>query len=162
MNARARTVTVGLAMLGAVLLGGCAAQSSSSQPGNPQSSDSQAGTPAPVHSSSAVDRAVVTVDEHANDTTVRVVAGVDVVLTLHSTYWMDFGSSRPAVVREDGQPGVQPSHCIPGGGCGQVRVRFTAVQPGTAVVEASRVSCGEALACGSANGHYRVTIIVTH
>jgi hypothetical protein len=108
------------------------------------------------------DPGVVVLDEHANKTTVRVVVGVDVVLQLHSTYWMNFGSSQPAVVRANGEPSVQPapSQCVPGGGCGLEQATFTAVRAGTAVLSASRTSCGEALACGPAASHYRVTILV--
>ncbi len=95
-------------------------------------------------------------------TTVRVVVGVDVVLQLHSTYWMNIGSSRQAVMREDGTPRIQPepSQCVPGEGCGLEQATFRAVRAGTAVLSASRSTCGEALACGPANGHYRVTILV--
>jgi hypothetical protein len=109
------------------------------------------------------DTAAVLLDEHANNTTVRVVQGVDVVLELHSTYWMSVGSSQPAVLREDGAPRVRPapSQCVPGGGCGQVDATFSALGIGTAVLSASRTTCGEALACGPDDSHYRVTVVVT-
>jgi hypothetical protein len=101
--------------------------------------------------------------EHANASTVRVAVGRQVELLLHSSYWTDFGSSRSAVVRADGPSRVVPTatHCVPGGGCNPVVATFTAVSAGTAVLSASRTSCGEALRCGPDNSHYHVTIIVT-
>ena len=50
---------------------------------------------------------------------------------------------------------------MPGGGCNPVVATFTAMSAGTAVLSASRTSCGEALRCGPDNSHYHVTIIVT-
>ena len=144
-----------VAILGIALMGGCASTAS-----NPGPLD--ATSPGPVQTTAAVDHAAVVLDEHANNTTVRVVVGADVVLQLHSTYWMNIGSSRQAVMRENGTPSVhpQPSGCVPGEGCGLEQATFTAVRAGTAVLSASRTSCGEALACGPANSHYRVTILV--
>jgi hypothetical protein len=105
----------------------------------------------------------VVLDEHANQSTVRVVVGHQVELLLHSSYWTGFGSSRSAVVRADGPARVLPStkKCVPGGGCAPVLATFTAMSTGTAVLSASRTSCGEALRCGPDNSHYQVTIIVT-
>ena len=51
---------------------------------------------------SAKNSPAVVLDEHANQTTVRVTVGRQVELLLHSSYWTDFGSSRSAVVRADG------------------------------------------------------------
>jgi hypothetical protein len=152
---RARTVAACAAIGGIALMGGCASKASGPGP-------IDATSPGPVHATAQVDHAAVVLDEHADNTTVRVVVGADVVLQLHSTYWMNFGSSRQAVVREDGTPRVQPqpSGCVPGEGCGLEQATFTAVRVGTAVLSASRTSCGEALACGHADGHYRVTILV--
>jgi hypothetical protein len=125
------------ALLGLGLLGGCASQASG-------------GASATV------------LDEHANNTTVRVQAGQEVKLLLHSTYWMDLRSSQPTVVRADGAPKVLPAttQCVPGGGCAPVEATFTAASAGTAVLSASRTSCGEALACSPADSRYRVTIVV--
>ena len=144
-----------VAILGIALVGGCASKASG--PGSPHAT-----SPGPVQTTAEVDHAVVVLNEHANNTTVRVVVGADVVLQLHSTYWMNIGSSRQAVLHEDGVPRVQPkpSGCVPGEGCGLEQATFTAVRVGTAVLSASRTSCGEALRCGSAASHYRVTILV--
>ena len=104
----------------------------------------------------------VVLDEHANQSTVRVVVGRNVQVLLHSSYWTDFGSSQPAVVRADGSARMLPTTqtCMPGGGCNPVVATFTAMSAGTAVLSASRTSCGEALRCSPGNSHYRVTIIV--
>jgi hypothetical protein len=102
-------------------------------------------------------------DERANHTTVRVAVGSRVEVLLHSSYWMDFASSQSAVLRADGPARVLPATqtCVPGGGCRPVLATFTATGAGTAVLSASRTTCGEALACGLANSRYQVTIVVT-
>jgi hypothetical protein len=109
------------------------------------------------------DNPAIVLDEHANSSTVQVVVGRRVELLLHSSYWTDFGSSQSAVVRADGSVRTLPTsqRCIPGGGCNPVLATFTAQKVGTAVLSASRTSCGEALRCSPANSHYRVTIVVT-
>jgi hypothetical protein len=138
MSGMARVAAACVAIVAAALAAGCASQGSGA-----------AAAPATVqagHSAAQADHAAVVVDEHANNTTVQVVAGVEVVLELHSTYWMNVASSQPAVLRQDGEPRVQATQCVPGGGCGQVQAAFSAVAVGTAVLSASRVSCGEALA----------------
>lgn len=146
MTGLARMAAAGPAIAGLALAGGCAslASSTGSRP------------VAPVADSTIV------LDERAGNATVRVVVGQDVEVLLHSTYWTDFGSSKPSVVHIDGAPKVLPSAspCVPGGGCAPVLARFTAARAGTAVLSASRTSCGEALACGPKDGHYRVTIVV--
>ena len=116
------------------------------------------GTPPPRPDSPAI-----VLDEHANQSTVQVAVGRRVELLLHSSYWTDFGSSRSAVVRADGSVRTLPTsqHCIAGGGCNPVLATFMAQAAGTAVLSASRTSCGEALRCSPANSHYRVTIVVT-
>lgn len=117
------------------------------------------GTPPPTRP----DYPAIVLDEHANQSTVQVAVGRRVELLLHSSYWTDFGSSQSAVVRADGSVRTLPTSqkCIPGGGCNPVLATFMAQAAGTAVLSASRTSCGEALRCSPANSHYRVTIVVT-
>jgi len=105
----------------------------------------------------------IVLDEHANQSTVQVVVGRRVEVLLHSSYWTGFGSSQSAVVRADGSVRTLPTSqkCVPGGGCNPVLATFMAQAAGTAVLSASRTSCGEALRCSPANSHYRVTIVVT-
>jgi hypothetical protein len=41
-----------------------------------------------------------------------------------------------------------------------VRTSFLALAPGTAVITASRTTCGEALRCTASQRHFSVTIVV--
>lgn len=101
-------------------------------------------------------------DEHANRTDTRVHVGARVELLLHSDYWMVHGSSQPAVLRQDGPTVTLPGpRCVPGGGCKPVMTLFTALQAGSAVITASRTSCGEAMACVGDQGSFEVTVTVT-
>jgi len=101
---------------------------------------------------------------HANGRTLRVTVGERLDLILSSTYWQLRGSSAPAVLRQDGAAKLmrRPSGCpkLPGLGCTPVRTSFLALAPGTAVITASRTTCGEALACAADQRHFRVTIVV--
>jgi len=93
---------------------------------------------------------------------VSVRTGERVTVELASTYWMIAGSSNPAVLRQASQAQVRPSgNCVPGGGCGAASAAFDAVAPGTAMISASRNSCGEAMACSPAQSVCRVTVQVT-
>jgi hypothetical protein len=102
--------------------------------------------------------------DHANGRTLHVTVGERLNLILSSTYWQLRGSSAPAVLRQDGatSPLPRPSSCpkLPGLGCVPVRASFRAIAPGTAVITASRTTCGEALACAAGQRHFRVTIVV--
>jgi hypothetical protein len=155
----ARVAAACVAIVAAALTAGCASQGSGPAPAHATVQAEHSAAQA-QHATPQADHATVVVDEHANNTTVQVVAGVEVVLELHSTYWMNVASSQPTVLRQDGAPRVQVAQCVPGGGCGQVQAAFSAVAAGSAVLSASRVSCGEALACAPAAGHYSVTIVV--
>ena len=101
---------------------------------------------------------------HVNGGTLHVTVGEHLNLILSSTYWQLNGSSAPAVLRQDGGAKVlpRPSSCpkLPGLGCTPVRTSFLALAPGTAVITASRTTCGEALACAADQRHFRVTIVV--
>ena len=105
----------------------------------------------------------VVLDEHANKTTVHVQVGTTVELLLHSSYWTIGGSSSPAVLAPQGTPTQLPvtPTCAPGIGCNPVQAMFSARSPGTSVLSASRTSCGEAMRCGTQNGRFQVTVIVT-
>ncbi|MEV7770030.1 hypothetical protein [Kitasatospora sp. NPDC086791] len=106
--------------------------------------------------------AAVTVDEHADRTTVKVAVGTTVTLALHSTYWSAATSSTPDVATPDGTPTTVPSpSCRPGGGCGTVSTSFTAHAPGTARLTATRTTCGEARECPPEQRSYQVTVEVT-
>jgi hypothetical protein len=103
----------------------------------------------------------VSVDEHANGTTVDLSVGQTLLLQLHSTYWQDVTSSDPSTLRAM-SPTVTPqpasSSCPPGGGCGSITVQFVALGPGTATVAASRQLCGEDVQCPSSDRSYTLLV----
>jgi hypothetical protein len=90
--------------------------------------------------------------------------GQTLLVTLASTYWSIAGSSNANVLAAIGAPTTSPAPTgtcpVAGSGCGVVSETFRAVAVGTAQVTASRVSCGEAMRCTGANGHYQVTVHV--
>ena len=107
---------------------------------------------------------VIVVRDDANGKTVQARAGDRIELILSSTYWNIHGSSAPRVLRQDGPAEMlaRPSSCpdIPGLGCTPQRVDFTTLRDGTAVIEASRISCGEALRCPPSKTRFAVTLVV--
>jgi hypothetical protein len=107
---------------------------------------------------------VVIADDSSNGKTVYIQVGAKVELILSSTYWTVHSPSVPAVLRQDGDtsPLPRPSTCptIPGLGCVPVQTDFTALTPGTAVISASRVSCGEAMRCPPDKEHFSLTVTV--
>jgi len=94
--------------------------------------------------------------------TVAVVDGVRLVVALDSTYWMFRPVAAGGVLRAVGRPRVVPQlgHCVPGQGCGTVTAEFAATGTGSATVEATRTTCGEALRCTAGQGDYRVQVLV--
>jgi hypothetical protein len=123
-----------------------------------------AGGPATQPGGTATPSVVTVSSDHANGRTFHVKVGERLNLILSSTYWQLRGNSAPAVLRQEGSatPLPRPSTCpkIPGLGCTPVRTSFLAVAPGTAVITASRTTCGEALGCAPDQRHFRVTIVV--
>ena len=108
---------------------------------------------------------VVVVRGSSNGKTVRVSVGERLELILASDYWNVNPSSSPKVLRQDGDTTylAPPSGCQPtsGVGCVPEQTSYTAMKRGTAVVTASRTSCGEAMACRPDQRHFRLTVIVT-
>lgn len=97
--------------------------------------------------------------------TVTLNVGDELVIELHSTYWIFDQPSPASVLTVEHPPAVsgQPpssERCVPGGGCGTVRVVYRAIAPGTATAAANRNSCGEAMACAEEQAHYRLTVVV--
>ncbi|MFJ8623015.1 hypothetical protein ACIRD3_09215 [Kitasatospora sp. NPDC093550] len=139
------------ALLTLLALTGCASTATSPAATSPAATSPAAPSPA-----------AVTVDEHADHTTVRVAVGTTLTLALHSTYWSAATSSAPEVLAPTGAPSTAPSpSCRPGGGCGTVTAAFTARAAGTARLTATRTSCGEALNCPPEQRGYEVTVEVT-
>jgi hypothetical protein len=104
----------------------------------------------------------VKVDEAANGSEVTLGRGDHLQVTLHSTYWQFNPSSDSPVLGTDGGPRTGPgTNCpsFPGSGCGTVTQIYTAGKAGTAVVTATRTTCGEAMLCSPAQ-HYAVTVHV--
>ena len=108
------------------------------------------------------DRPVVHLSVTDSGRTVAVVPGVRLVVALDSTYWTFRPVAPAGVLRAVGPPQIVPrlSHCVPGQGCGTVTAEFLATGTGTATIEATRTSCGEALRCTPAQGDYRVQVLV--
>jgi hypothetical protein len=103
---------------------------------------------------------VVTVSD--TDTAVSIHRGDTLRVVLHSTYWMFGAPSNGAVLSPQGDPTVAPSQpCVPGGGCGTVTEVYAARAAGQSTVQASRTSCGEAMACTGSNGKYALAVTVS-
>jgi len=103
-----------------------------------------------------------TITERDKGTTVALHVGDHLKLSLSNTYWDIQLASDTAVLRSDGPPVTKGKlqGCVPGAGCGTVIGAFTAVRTGTAIVSASRTTCGEAILCAGGNGEYKVSVIV--
>jgi hypothetical protein len=99
-----------------------------------------------------------------NGHTLTLKVGQHLELVLGSSYWTVRGSSVPAVLRQDGPSQLlkRPPTCapIPGLGCVPIRTDFSAVAPGTAVITASRQSCGEAMRCPPSKERFTLTVVV--
>jgi hypothetical protein len=136
----------------ALVTGGCAA-SSSTAPGA-----GGGGTTPPPASPTVVAR------DKSNGHTLTLKVGQHLELVLASTYWTVRGSSVPSVLQQNGPSHLlkRPPGCgtIPGMGCVPIRTDFSALAPGTAVITASRVSCGEAMRCMPSQQHYTLTVVV--
>jgi hypothetical protein len=108
--------------------------------------------------------AVIVVRGEANGKTVKARVGDRIELILSSTYWNLHGSSAPRVLRQNGPVVVlaRPPGCpdLPGLGCTPEQVNFTALAGGTAIIRASRTSCGEALRCAPGKTRFAVTLVV--
>jgi len=103
------------------------------------------------------------VTDRDNGTTVKLHVGSRLRVVLSSTYWSVDPSSNPEVLRSNGASTIDPQMggCVPGAGCGTVTATFTATATGSAIVTATRTTCGEALACTGSNGHYTIAVIAS-
>ena len=107
--------------------------------------------------------AAISLDETSNGSAIQAAPGQVIELVLHSTYWHIEGSSDQVVVAQNAAPSTTPAPpgtCPPGVGCGAVHVAFTARQPGTARISASRTLCGEVLPCRPDQRSFVLTVIV--
>jgi hypothetical protein len=93
--------------------------------------------------------------------TVDLRVGETLRVVLDNTYWStNPPSSNSASLVQRGEVRVYPrlAGCVAGEGCGTVITLFRATAAGTAMVSASRVSCGEALRCTGGNGSFEITV----
>jgi hypothetical protein len=112
--------------------------------------------------SAAAAGTIVHVGDRWNGKAVTLHVGDVLSATLGSTYWM-FGPT-PSNLAADGPmtTHVGGSSCprFPGSGCGWVQRQYQATRAGSAVLSASRTSCGEALRCTGGAGRWRLTVRV--
>jgi hypothetical protein len=104
---------------------------------------------------------IVTVTFADKGKTVDLRVGETLRVVLDNTYWStNPPSSNSAGLVQRGAVKVYPrlAGCVAGEGCGTVITLFRATAAGTAMVSASRVSCGEAMRCTSGNGTFEVTV----
>jgi len=121
------------------------------------------GTAAPA--GNPVPPKVIVVHDNANGRTVSMRAGDSLELILSSSYWKVAGSSASRVLAQEGPTVLmpRPSSCpsIPGLGCTPLRTDFKALSSGKAVITASRLTCGEALACQAPARLFTLTVVVS-
>jgi hypothetical protein len=92
--------------------------------------------------------------------TVALQVGGRLHVVLDSTFWT-FDRPAPGPLKLDGSSTGGPGLCQPPGtGCGWTFADFTGVSAGTAVVTASRVSCGEAMRCVGDQGRFSLKVVV--
>ncbi|HUW77866.1 MAG TPA: hypothetical protein VMV52_03845 [Candidatus Nanopelagicaceae bacterium] len=105
----------------------------------------------------------------SNHSTVHVKLGSKLTLILNSTYWTVKPLRRSSSLRVAGNAIVKtilPSPDAPvacrhaGSGCGTVTVHYKAKHLGTALVRATRVTCGEALLCAPDQKTFSVRVKV--
>jgi hypothetical protein len=153
MKADGRLLAAMVLASGGLVLAGCAA-----------SNAVPSGGPALATVTSIAAQAVTATDAD-NGHTITITHGGVLTVRLNSTYWHFGTNTSGAALRPAGTPTtsavpLNASHCVPGQGCGTVTAVFQAVAPGTAVVTASRTSCGEARGCTGGQGVYQLTVMV--
>ncbi|HEY3606133.1 MAG TPA: hypothetical protein VGL06_01470 [Pseudonocardiaceae bacterium] len=153
MKADGRLLAAMVLASGGLVLAGCAA-----------SNATPSGGPVIATVTSTAAQAVTATDAD-NGHTITITHGGVLTVRLNSTYWHFGTNTSGAALRPAGTPTtsavpLNASHCVPGQGCGTVTAVFQAVAPGTAVVTASRTSCGEARGCTGGQGVYQLTVMV--
>ena len=129
--------------------------------GGTQATTTQGGATSPGTARPTLSTETVVITEADNGKTVIVERSERVRLELNSTYWTIGASSTPGVLRPaGGQTAIPSPGCVPGQGCGTVSETYQTIADGRSRLVASRVTCGEALACGPSNGKFAVLVIV--
>ena len=157
-QALTRAISTGTAAIALAALASCSGSTS-----GPVASGEVAPVTPPSSKAAHSPQQQMTVAESANGTTLTVSRGADVIVTLHSTYWQFKQVSAPNVLVQvdfniTGAPPSSPG--VPGSGMGTVRETYQARATGTALITASRTTCGEALRCTPAQSNYRITVVV--
>lgn len=129
-----------------------------------------------------------TFNESSNGKTITLKVGASFNITLNSTYWQFtpmiskkiiasigapvYAAVMPAPLSTDSPTSSStssptassipraPNSCFPGMGCGTVLWNFKAKKIGTALIVATRTSCGEAMRCTPADSTFQVKIKV--
>ncbi|MHB8585073.1 MAG: hypothetical protein ACYDDF_04470 [Thermoplasmatota archaeon] len=114
--------------------------------GTPTSHGTGPGNASTTTGTSAITPTIYYESNHGN---VTMALGSNLTLVLNSTYWGNAQSTNPAVLRLTDGPHTTPcsNPPFPGTGCGNMTATFSAIAIGSAHIQASRASCGEALAC---------------
>ena len=134
-----------------------------SGPSTPMKSPAPAGTGSTASATPAGPTSTTELGEADSGRTLALSVGATVKLVLHNIYWTVHDSPDPAVLIMVGRPLYSVAgavKCIPGAGCGTVTATFKAMAPGSALISASRTSCGEALQCTGGAGVFEVTVVV--
>ncbi len=99
--------------------------------------------------------------DHDNGRSLTLARGQHLRVVLASTYWQFRAASDSSVLAVAEPPRSSPTKpCVPGGGCGTVDIVYAAAKAGTAVVIATRTSCGEAVGCTAGSGTFTLTVQV--
>lgn len=108
--------------------------------------------------------ATITISESSNNKTVTLPVGDHLLVQLHSTYWSFAYPVSSALVKISAStvPGGAGCPTFPGSGCGAVSVTFNAKRVAAVQISAHRTSCGEAMLCTGAKGHWTARIRITN
>jgi hypothetical protein len=110
--------------------------------------------------------APIALSELSSRSTLTVIAGRHLTVTLHSTYWTLAALKSSAVVQQLGKTvvtGSLPSAskgCVAGQGCATLVAHFVDTHPGVVRLRATRTSCGEAMRCTPAQSVWTVLVRV--
>jgi hypothetical protein len=102
-----------------------------------------------------------------NGKTITLHVGGKVHVALNSAYWQFQPVAAPQLLKLDGRAFIPPSpgtcaHPGMGSGCGTQTADYTAIATGQTSIVATRASCGEAMPCTGANGHFQVQVVIVN
>jgi hypothetical protein len=166
---RALAARLGVLVTFCVLAAGCASATPSSATsaaaGSSPSTGAASQPPVTISPSAASYAAQLTFADSGKTITLRV--GATVHVALDSAYWTFQPVAAPRLLKMDTHAFIPPSpgtcsHQVMGSGCGTQVADYTALAAGQTAVVATRISCGEALRCTGANGHFEVQIVVVN